>query len=197
MPFDDFSASKMHSERQKVVRAFLRMVSSHGLSLLTVRDVAQEAKISTADFYLMFDTLDDVVQAYGRMLDHQLCENFSQLDYTASVRDRLFDILMERFDLMNGDRQAVLSLMKSMRFDPKYVLCHCPHVMMSLARMCELAGLSTQGGKGLLRVTGLLGVYLWALRVFMTDESKDLAKTMAALDKALGQADRFAANFQL
>ena len=35
---------------------------------------------------------------------------------------------------------------------------------------------------------GLLVVWLWVLRVFERDDTDDLAPTMAALDKTLGQA---------
>ena len=48
------------------------------------------------------------------------------------------------------------------------------------------------GPKGLLRVQGLIGVWLAALRAWEKDESEDLSATMAALDRALDQADRVA-----
>jgi hypothetical protein len=43
-----------------------------------------------------------------------------------------------------------------------------------------------------LRVKGLSAVYLHGLRAWFRDDSPDKAKTMAALDRALGQADRLA-----
>jgi hypothetical protein len=38
----------------------------------------------------------------------------------------------------------------------------------------------------------LIGVWLWTLRTFERDDSEDLSATMAALDTALGRADRIA-----
>jgi len=56
--------------------------------------------------------------------------------------------------------------------------------------MLEAAGISTTGVLGRLRRKGLLGVWLAAVRAWREDTSEDLSGTMAALDRALGQAER-------
>lgn len=58
-----------------------------------------------------------------------------------------------------------------------------------MATMLEAAGLSASGCRGMLRVKGLSAIYLSSLKVWLKDESQDMAKTMAALDKKLNQAD--------
>jgi hypothetical protein len=60
----------------------------------------------------------------------------------------------------------------------------------SLSLTLEAAGISASGLKGALRLKGLLAVYVAGLRAFANDESDDLAKTMAEIDKRLGQAER-------
>ena len=60
----------------------------------------------------------------------------------------------------------------------------------SMGWMLEAAGLSAAGLRGLLRSEALLGVWLYALRAWRDDDSPDLSGTMAALDKALDQAER-------
>ena len=56
--------------------------------------------------------------------------------------------------------------------------------------MLEAAGLSSSGLIGALRAKGLALVYGEAFRVWLGDDSKDMAKTMAALDRALRRAER-------
>ena len=41
-----------------------------------------------------------------------------------------------------------------------------------------------------MRLQGLGAVYTAGLRAFVNDESEDLSKTMAEIDKRLGQAER-------
>jgi hypothetical protein len=60
----------------------------------------------------------------------------------------------------------------------------------SLSLTLEAAGVSASGLKGALRLKGLLAIYVAGLRSFANDESEDLARTMAEIDKRLGQAER-------
>jgi hypothetical protein len=56
--------------------------------------------------------------------------------------------------------------------------------------MLEAAGISGRGPVGELRTRGLVGVWLYALRTWQSDQSEDLSATMAALDRALRWAER-------
>jgi hypothetical protein len=119
-------------------------------------------------------------------------ENFPETDLALSERDRLFDILMERFDLANQDRAALTSILHSFKTDPKQMVISLPHLGLSMSRMCELAEIDTQGLRGALRVMGLMGAYVWVLRTWLQDDSPDLSKTMSALDKTLSRLEQTA-----
>ena len=54
-----------------------------------------------------------------------------------------------------------------------------------MAWMLEAAGISAAGGRGAWRVRLLAALYLSVFRIFLDDDSTDLAKTMAALDQRL------------
>ena len=58
-----------------------------------------------------------------------------------------------------------------------------------MSLMLELAGLSSSGPRGLVRTKGLMAIHLATMRVFLRDESMDLAKTMAALDGHLRRVE--------
>ena len=53
----------------------------------------------------------------------------------------------------------------------------------------DAAGVSTSGIAGALKVKFLVGVYLRALRVWLSDETEDFAKTMKVVDQSLAQAE--------
>jgi ubiquinone biosynthesis protein COQ9 len=65
-----------------------------------------------------------------------------------------------------------------------------------MAAMLEAAGISAGGLAGIIRAKGLTAVYLTALGAWLKDDSEDKARTMAALDKALGRAEFFAGGFR-
>jgi hypothetical protein len=107
-------------------------------------------------------------------------------------RDRLFDLLMGRFDVLQQHRPGMLALLRYLPTDPALALVLSAATGRSMAWMLEASGLSAAGVNGRLRTAGLVGVWLYALRAWTDDESVDLATTMSALDKALDQAEKLA-----
>jgi AcrR family transcriptional regulator len=175
--------------RDRIIDGALALAAVQGWESCSVRDIATEADVSLEEFYEHFDDRGDVISAYGRRLDRIVLAQFAELDYETSPRDRLFDILMERFDAASPHREGIVSILRSCKLDPKQAIISLPHVGGSMARMLEAAGLDTAGLRGAARVAGLAALYMWVLRIWVEDESEDLSKTMAALDKGLGRLE--------
>ncbi len=108
------------------------------------------------------------------------------------ARDRLFDLLMRRIDVLQARRAGVLALFDALPFDPMTAAWLACLSRRSMAWALEAAGLSTQGLAGKLRTRGLLAVWLWTVRAWRNDASPDLTSTMAALDAALRRAEQAA-----
>jgi len=158
-----------------------------------MRDIAQKSGYDLATIIMLFDDKDDILAAWSRQVDAKVAENLhGQSIEDDSHRDRLFDILMERFDVMDGDRDAILSIMDGLPSSPRQAILSLPFVARSMMWILELAEISTTGIHGALRIAGLSVVYLKVLRDWIRDDSEDMAKTMASLDKALGQVERVA-----
>jgi AcrR family transcriptional regulator len=175
--------------RNAAMDAALRLAGKRDWGNITLADVAKEAGLTLSVLSQMFECREDIICAYGRRVDADVLQSF---EGSGSERDMLFDILMERFERLNRDRRAVLSILKASCTDPKQLVISLPHIARSMAWMCEACGIETQGWKGAARVAGLTGVYVWALRSWRDDESSDMGKTMATLDRALGRMEQCA-----
>ena len=109
----------------------------------------------------------------------------------AAPRDRLFEVLMHRFDLLAPYKAGLRGLAHEARrgrVDVLPLACRLPR---SLRWMLEGAGIATGGFRGAARVKVLGLAYLATLRVWLEDDSPDLARTMASLDRALRRAEPF------
>ena len=109
-----------------------------------------------------------------------------------SPRDRLFDLLMQRLEIFQAHRAGVRALLRALPAEPPLALLLTAATTRSMAWMLEAADVSSAGPRGCLRVQGLVGVWLWAVRAWDRDDTPDLSGTMAALDTALGRAERAA-----
>ena len=108
----------------------------------------------------------------------------------ATPRERLFDLLMRRFDVLQQHRAGMLALLRVLPLDPLTSLALGAATARSMGWMLETAGIPASGVRGRVQANGLVGVWLYALRAWKDDDNADLSVTMAALDKALDQAER-------
>lgn len=113
-------------------------------------------------------------------------------DPAIPVRDRLFDVLMTRFDVLTPHREGFVAILRGLPRSPASALTCLPALGRSMGRVLEAVGQSPRPPLGPLKVKGLAVVWLATLRVWMTDESEDLAATMKALDSNLARAEEMA-----
>ena len=61
--------------------------------------------------------------------------------------------------------------------------------IISLGETIISIGIGAAGLPGIVKVKGLAAIYMSVLRVWLNDDSEDMAKTMSALDRALRRAE--------
>jgi len=184
--------SKTNDLKQDIVIAALDLAAQRGWAYVSLRDIALACKISMAQLHSMIEDKDDILVLIGRMIDRKVLDNLGEGHGDESVRDRLFDILMDRFEALNDHRDGIVAILEYFKCEPKELIISMPHLCRSMNWMLEAAEVQTSGLKGALRVTGLSLIYIKTLRVWMSDNSPDLTKTMAALDKSLNSAEQVA-----
>jgi ubiquinone biosynthesis protein COQ9 len=172
-----------------LIAAALQLAGEAGWAQLTIADAARAAGLPLAEARVRFPGKHALLRRFGQHLDQAA---LSAASHEGPVRDQLFDLLMGRFEAMKPHRNGVRAVRRYLPFDPATALQLTCATKLSMRWMLQAVGQPTNGLGGALRVRGLVGVWLWTLRAFERDESDDLASTMAALDTALGRADRMA-----
>ena len=186
-------AKKQQKEvKVKLVESALDLAARDGWQNLTLAALARANKMPLARLHEHFEDKGDILTAFGRMIDRQVLEAAVGPEPGLSPRDRLFDLLMERYEALNAYRPGLVSVLDSFRCDPKQIVIGLPHLCKSMSWMLEAAGLDSNGWGGVLRLAGLTSIYVRNIRVWRHDESPDLAKVMAALDKDLSRAESLA-----
>lgn len=175
--------------RESILSATLEVASLRPWEFVSMMEIADSAGISVKDVTSIFPTKSDILKAIIDDLDDQVELSFENLDADLPVRDRVFDVLMERFDIANVHRDAHISFFKSFGWTRDASCADIKLMKHSMTRMAKCAGLDTDGLSGAMMVTGLSMAYLWVILTWMHDASPDLGKTMAELDKTLGRID--------
>jgi hypothetical protein len=109
-----------------------------------------------------------------------------------SPRDRLFDVLMRRIEALTPYKAATRSLMRSARRNAGLAFALNALATRSQRWMLEAAGIGAHGPKGALRAQGAALMFARVLGVWLDDDEEGLDRTMAALDRGLSSAERWA-----
>lgn len=174
-----------------ILDGWMAAIAAHGWRDATVQGAAVLAG-STAD--AVTAVLPDrwsALAAFGRRLDRAaLAEAASDRD--ASIRDRLFALLMARFDAAEDHKAAVRTVGEAARRDPALAAFLLASLSVSVGRIAAAAGVATGGLLGIVRVEALAVLVAQVSRTWLDDDDPDLAATMKALDTALERAERWA-----
>jgi AcrR family transcriptional regulator len=182
----------MKPPHEAALDAFLGLVTEKGFAGVALRDVAEAAGLGLADLYRLYPDKVALVAAFLARVDAEVLAGTSnQGDPEETVRDRLFDTLMRRYDALRPHRAALKAIRRAAERDPMLALALAPALRRSMAAMLEAAGVPSEGLSGALRQNGLLALHYAVSRVFDEDETGDLSKTMAALDGRLKTAERW------
>ena len=173
---------------QSVVAAVFDQAGLVGWRATTLVEAARAAGIDDlARLRLRFPGKTAVLLRFGTLADQGA---LSALQPDGTPREKLFDLLMARFDLLQRHRDGVAALMSALPADPATAALLWTATLRSMRWMLDAAGVPIEGLTGLLRIHGLAAVWAYALRAWERDEGADLPATMAAVDRALDQAMR-------
>ncbi len=173
--------------RRELARAALILAAAGAWREVTLARLAEVSGRPLSDFYgaSLWEAVDCVEEAF----DRAIAESADQLDPNQSVRDRLFELIMRRFEAMEPHRAAVLAMEQGIDRDPTLMAsAHQRHVR--CARwVLALAGLEADGMTGQARSQGL-GIIIGQARIaWRGDDAGDFTRTMASLDKNLRRAE--------
>ena len=174
-----------------IIDTAIKLAGEKGWRALTMADIAAKGEISMAEIYRVFPTKNDILKGFTRQIDEVVLSVGPDGEEGETHRDRLFDVMMRRFDALTPYRSGLEGISRDLRGDPMMAALHACALRRSLAWMLEAAGIPSDGIAGMLRVKGLGVIYLMVFRVWLTDDSADLSRTMAALDSRLRQAEQF------
>ena len=187
----------MTASEETVLDAFIGLISERGFFEVTLRDVAAAADLGLADLYRLYPDKVALAGAFMARIDAAvLAGTPRQADPEETARDRLFDVMMRRYDALKPYRAASGAIRRAGTRDPLLALALGPALRRSMAAMLEAAALPSDGLRGAVRQNGLLAIHYAVARVFDRDDSVDLSKTMAALDSRLKMAERWSQLFE-
>lgn len=171
-----------------LVLAALSLAEQKRWSDVTLGEIAREAGRDLASVRKAVSSKADVLGLFTRGIDDELARRFSvPKSGEEGARDRLFDVIMTRLELMEPHRAALKSIAEDIRTSPGMI--NPRSFLASQYWMLTSAGINGEGARGAARVAGVAALYAEVLKTWLHDGDPGHAKTMALLDKRLRRGE--------
>ena len=181
--------ARVGTAEERIVDAALACAARGGWLRLSLSAVAAEAGLTLAQVHAVAPSKNAILRAFLRRADAGMLAAAPGPAGAGSRRDRLFAVMMARFDVLGADRAAVLAILRAACLDPGTACVLLAARRRTLVWMLEAAGISSAGPRGEARTHGLGLIGATAVAVWARDNSPDLAATMAHLDRQLRRAE--------
>lgn len=181
------------TDRAKAIHGLMSLLAEHPWIEISLADIAERAGLSLAQLRTEFGSPLAILAAFIKDIDRQVLTDAPQTaeDAEESPRDRLFEVLMRRLEILTPYKEAIGSLLQSARRNPPLAFALNGLGVQSQQWMLTAAGINANGPKGMIRAQGLALAYANVLRTWLDDDETDMARTMAALDRALAAGQRW------
>jgi AcrR family transcriptional regulator len=180
------------SERARIIDAFMALLAEKPIEKIGLAEIARGAGVSLSDLRGAFGSTMAILAAYVKQVDRAVLAGEDADMAEEPPRERLFDVLMRRIELLAPHKAAVRSLMRSAVRNPGLAFALQGLALRSQQWMLTAADIDASGPRGLIRAQGLALLYARVLRVWLDDDDPGLARTLAALDRELARGQRWA-----
>jgi AcrR family transcriptional regulator len=179
------------TDREKIIAAFMALLAERRFEEIGFGDLSKRAGVTLAVARGEFGSTLAILAAHSKELDRKVLAGGDDDMAEEPPRERLFDVLMRRIEAMAPYRDATRSLMRSAARNPGLAFALNGLALRSQRWMLTAADIDAAGPRGLIRAQGLAMLFASVLRTWVDDQDEGAAKTMAALDRALGRGQRW------
>ena len=170
----------------------MALLAEHSFAEIGLAEVAGRAGMKLSQLRAEFGSTLAILAAHIKDIDRIVLAGGDADMAEESPRDRLFDVLMRRLEALAPYKAATRSLMRSARRNAGLAFALNALAARSQRWMLEAAGIGAHGPKGALRAQGAALMFARVLGVWVDDDEEGLDRTMAALDRGLASAERWA-----
>jgi AcrR family transcriptional regulator len=184
--------------RTKVLSATLELAAEKPFLSVALGEIATRAGVDLSTLRQRYADRIAILSDFAASIDEQVLAGGTAdgTGFGEPARDRLFDVLMRRFDALAPYRAGLKGIHSAARRDPLFAATLNRIAVGSHKWTLAAADLEPSGPfapvRRLARAQAIALVMAQVMPVFLDDEAADLPKTMAALDKALESLDRTA-----
>lgn len=171
--------------RSKIIEAVLETLMHTSWDRLTMETLAKKLALTPVQLYHVFPTRCELLKGIVHFMDDKMIKLYQEGEANLPLQEKLFDIIMCRFEVMEPYKKSLKNIIFAIWRDPLSFPEGILSGLQSMTLILKTVDVPVDGIKGRLNIKILSLFYLYALKFWFEDESQDMAKTLAHVDKGL------------
>ena len=176
----------------KYIKKGFDLINEIGWEKFSLEKLSTKEKIPINDLKVFFKCKNSIVDKFSRMIDKKIESKLRIDDFKdSSKKDILFELIMMRFDEMEGYKGSLVKILDVSKNKPLLISIITKNVMNTMDFFLELSNSYNNYAFDFLKKNFLFIIYSITFKTWLSDDTEDLSKTMAELDKLLSTAENF------
>ena len=183
--------NSMEIEKNYIKKGF-DLINDIGWEEFSIEKLSTRESIPLNDLKLYFKCKYSIVDKFSRMIDKNIESKLRIQDFKdSSKKDILFELIMMRFDEMEEFKDSLTIVLDASKNKPLLISIITKNVMNTMDFFLELSNSYNNYAFDVLKKNFLFIIYSITFKTWLSDNTNDLSKTMAELDKLLSTAENF------
>ena len=177
--------------KNNLIKIAIKELMKDNWDILDINFMSKKLKVSPEIVLSVCTSKNDLLDMWSNNINYEMFRNISHEELKeVSIKDRLLEIMLCRFDVLSSKSKevnALVKLSKSNLIESKKSLIRIYNAM---ELICNLAGVSTNGKKGIIKVKALLIIWLLVFREWYKTGMNNEDILLSHLDKNLILAEK-------
>jgi AcrR family transcriptional regulator len=195
-PASKMPKAESASPRDRIIDALMALAGEMRWEEVTLSMIAAKANVSLADLRDHYPSKGAIIGGFSKRIDRIVLDGSGGDMLGEPARERVLDVMLRRLDAMAPYKAGLKEIRTAANRDPLMLAALNQLALNSWRYMLTAADIETEDELGIVRIQGAALVFVRTLDTWFEDEGEDLARTMARLDKELGQGEKIMGRLQ-
>jgi len=183
--------SSVEIEKKYIKKGF-DLINDIGWEKFSIEELSIREKIPLNELKVYFKCKYSIVEKFSKMIDLNIESKLRIQDFNdSSKKDILFELIMMRFDEMEEFKGSLVKVLDASKNKPLLISIITKNVFNSMDFFLELSNSYNNYAFDVLKKNFLFIIYSITFKTWLSDNTADLSKTMAELDRLLSTAENF------
>ena len=177
---------------KKYIKKGFDLINDIGWEEFSIEKLSTREKIPLNELKVYFKCKYSIVDKFSKMIDANIESKLRIQDFNdSSKKDILFELIMMRFDEMEDFKDSLVKVLDASKNKPLLISIITKNVFNSMDFFLELSNSYNNYAFDVLKKNFLFLIYSITFKTWLSDNTADLSKTMAELDRLLSTAENF------